>query len=511
MAFCVKCGAQLEEGAGFCTNCGSAQNEGGQQATPQMQPQGGMQTAPQMQPQGGMQTPQQMQQQGGMQSAPQMQQAPQPPKKSRTGLIIGLVCGGVALAAGLVVLILFLTGVIGGSKGGGGETVISGGTGMTELIGGGIGGTTTIAGTDEPVTNVSVGAEYELVYMSMWGGKASEEDIEVMFPLGIWLKMTPDSANSGTALFNNGGGEGEWKYTIDGNRLHMDDGYSTIDAVIRDGFVLFEEPLDTSFNYCFADETADKALVSEIKDGDTNPFDPAFDFTAGGAASGGGSSQGGTSAQGASGNITGGETDFGYDFETAKQYIGDYQGMVVFEDQVTMAGYDWSNYYRAVYARIVIDEEGEPQVFLRSDLMDSHNFGHTDAWFEEDGTLMVEGILADTEWYDLVFPPENGIIEIWGRIGEPSEDRKNFTVLLKPLDETWDASELPDLIADDQLDTLNRNITNLGDLTLEELLQAVEQHRANKAKENGAEVTEETKYTMLTDELPDAYLLELYK
>ncbi|MBR0091573.1 MAG: zinc ribbon domain-containing protein [Lachnospiraceae bacterium] len=481
MAFCVKCGAQLEEGAGFCTNCGSAQNEGGQQA-PQMQ-----------------------QSQGGMQTAPQMQQAPQPPKKSRKGLIIGIFLGGVALAAGLVVLILFLTGVIGGGKGGGGETVIAGGTGSTGTTSGGTGGTTTIAGTDEPVTNVSVGAEYELVYMSMWGGKASEEDIEVMFPLGIWLKMTPDSANSGTALFNNGGGEGEWKYTIDGNRLHMDDGYSTIDAVIRDGFVLFEEPLDTSFNYCFADETADKALVSEIKDGDTNPFDPAFDFTAGGSASGGGSSQG------ASGNTAGAETDFGYDFETAKQYIGDYQGMVVFEDQVTMAGYDWSNYYRAVYARIVIDEEGEPQVFLRSDLMDSHNFGHTDAWFEEDGTLMMEGILADTEWYDLVFPPENGIIEIWGRIGEPSENKKNFTVLLKPLDETWDRSELPDLIADDQLDTLNRNITNLGDLTLEELLQAVEQHRANKAKENGAEITEETKYTMLTDELPDAYLLELYQ
>ena len=122
MAFCVKCGAQLPEGAGFCNNCGAAQGAG-EQAAPQMQPQSGMQyQQPQMQQaaqQGGMQYQQpQMQQQ--FQAAPQMRS--QPPKKSRTGLIIGLVCGSVALVAGIVVLILFLTGVIGGGKSNGGNT-----------------------------------------------------------------------------------------------------------------------------------------------------------------------------------------------------------------------------------------------------------------------------------------------------------------------------------------------------------------------------------------------------
>ncbi|MBR0091579.1 MAG: zinc ribbon domain-containing protein [Lachnospiraceae bacterium] len=115
MAFCINCGAPLQEGAGFCNNCGTAQNGGGQQA-PQMQPQMQQQfqtaSQPQMQQQfqAAPQPQPQMQQQ--FQAAPQMQ--PQPPKKGKTGLIIGLVCGGIALAAGIVVLILFLTGVIGG-------------------------------------------------------------------------------------------------------------------------------------------------------------------------------------------------------------------------------------------------------------------------------------------------------------------------------------------------------------------------------------------------------------
>lgn len=359
-------------------------------------------------------------------------------------------------------------------------------------------------GSGEPGANVSVGAEYELVYMSMWGGKASEEDIEVMFPLGIWLKMTPDSANSGTALFNNGGGEQELQYTIDGNHLQMKDAYSTIDAVIRDGFVLIEEPFDTSFNYCFADETADKALVSEIRDGDTNPFDPSFDFTAGGSAS----AQDDTSAQGASGNSTGGETDFGYDFETAKQYIGDYQGMIIFENGVQFGGYDWSDAYWRAHGRIVINEYGDPLVYLVSDLPEDMNFSGTGAVFNEEGHLYIEGSYADFEWYDLVFPAdESGILEIWGRIGEVADEKRNFTVLLKPLGETWDASEVPEFIPADELTVINEDIAAADGMTLEEILQVTQEYWDKKMKENG---TEDKKYKMITDELPPPFLLEYY-
>ncbi|MBR0093006.1 MAG: zinc ribbon domain-containing protein [Lachnospiraceae bacterium] len=73
MAFCMNCGAQIPDGAGFCNNCGTALNTGAQ-AAPQeaMQPQSGMQyQQPPMQPQSGMQYQQpQMQQQ--FQAAPLM-------------------------------------------------------------------------------------------------------------------------------------------------------------------------------------------------------------------------------------------------------------------------------------------------------------------------------------------------------------------------------------------------------------------------------------------------------
>ncbi|MBQ6734142.1 MAG: zinc ribbon domain-containing protein [Lachnospiraceae bacterium] len=71
MAFCTNCGKQLVEGAGFCAFCGTRLAE-----VPRFPAQ----------------------------------------KKSRKGLVIGLTVGGTALVAGLVVLILFLTGVFGGNK-----------------------------------------------------------------------------------------------------------------------------------------------------------------------------------------------------------------------------------------------------------------------------------------------------------------------------------------------------------------------------------------------------------
>ncbi|MBR5969259.1 MAG: zinc ribbon domain-containing protein, partial [Lachnospiraceae bacterium] len=74
MAFCQQCGSQLPDGAPFCTNCGAAQGSA---------PAQGM--APAAAGSGG----------------------------SKKGLIIGLSVGGVLLAAGLVVLILFLAGVLG--------------------------------------------------------------------------------------------------------------------------------------------------------------------------------------------------------------------------------------------------------------------------------------------------------------------------------------------------------------------------------------------------------------
>ena len=103
MAFCSNCGTRLPEGAAFCNGCGATQQQQAP-AAPQMQQQA---AAPQMQPQ------QPYMQQQPFAAQPQYA-AQQPAQKSRTPLIAGLAAGGTALVAGIVVLILFLTGVIGG-------------------------------------------------------------------------------------------------------------------------------------------------------------------------------------------------------------------------------------------------------------------------------------------------------------------------------------------------------------------------------------------------------------
>ena len=92
MAFCMNCGAQIADGVAFCNTCGTAQNPA------QIKPQG----TP-VQPSAGMQFHQQPD------VRTQNTQQPQSPGGGkRTGLIIGLVCGSIALVAGIVVVLVLL-------------------------------------------------------------------------------------------------------------------------------------------------------------------------------------------------------------------------------------------------------------------------------------------------------------------------------------------------------------------------------------------------------------------
>jgi len=78
--FCASCGTKLTAGDAFCPNCGAKADVQAQQAPPAQQA---------------------------------AAYAPVPPKKKKTGLIIGIIAGVVAIGA--AVLVLFLTGVFGGT------------------------------------------------------------------------------------------------------------------------------------------------------------------------------------------------------------------------------------------------------------------------------------------------------------------------------------------------------------------------------------------------------------
>lgn len=145
--FCLKCGANNVDGAKFCSSCGAelvgspSQPEGVAQGGAQPQSQPWDQPQPQPQPQPWDQPQPQPQSQPWDQSQPQPQSQPwyQPPvqeppqewpdggsvnpvqggdspKKSRTGLIVGIVVGVIVLAIAGVLAFLFLSGTIGGGS-----------------------------------------------------------------------------------------------------------------------------------------------------------------------------------------------------------------------------------------------------------------------------------------------------------------------------------------------------------------------------------------------------------
>lgn len=113
--FCSNCGTKCTaEDSSFCTNCGaSLLNNKASQAKPSIQP---AFSTPVSSPSLTFQD--NSSNSYIRESVPSSAQFnPPPQKKSKKGLIIGLSVAGVVLVAGIVVLILFLTGVFGGSSG----------------------------------------------------------------------------------------------------------------------------------------------------------------------------------------------------------------------------------------------------------------------------------------------------------------------------------------------------------------------------------------------------------
>ncbi len=95
--FCNKCGKQLADGVLFCDGCGAAQEQAPVAAQP-VQPAAPAQPVQYAQPE-----------QAAQYAQPVQYAQPTPPApKKKTGLIIGLACGGAALVVAIVLLIVFL-------------------------------------------------------------------------------------------------------------------------------------------------------------------------------------------------------------------------------------------------------------------------------------------------------------------------------------------------------------------------------------------------------------------
>ena len=146
--FCTNCGTSISDDAKFCPNCGAVNQRAAQAAQPaptqpaaapvqpvQPEPTPQPVEAAPVQPAQANQAPQPVyaaapaQQQAMSQNGPAYSAemypgygaaaAAAPVKKKKTGLIVGICAGGAVVIAGIVVLILWLTGVFGGGVAGG--------------------------------------------------------------------------------------------------------------------------------------------------------------------------------------------------------------------------------------------------------------------------------------------------------------------------------------------------------------------------------------------------------
>ena len=203
---------------------------------------------------------------------------------------------------------------------------------------------------------------------------------------------------------------------------------------------------------------------------------------------------------------------FGYDFTEAKKFIGDWIGWIdigfTTSQGEIVRGLEYGEWGETCFARIVIDEEGSPQVYFRTIMPDWANFRKTEAEFDEDGALIVKGQIADGDWVDAIIPPADGedMIEVRGYT-DLSGEEELFRMYLKPIDATWSRDDIPNL-TDERFRVLGNNVKNLGaGGDMESTLANVQ---AFLDGDLNARLVERDQINMFPEWLPDPSLLTLY-
>ena len=362
-------------------------------------------------------------------------------------------------------------------------------------------------GKSEESAAVGKETEYSIAYMTMYGSPISEEDQAVLFPLGVWLKMTPESASSGKAKFNNGGGEHDMTYTLSGNTLKLSDFYGDVEAVMQDGIVVIENPWESNCNFVFTDDTVPANVVSHIQAGG-DPFSVSGSASAGGDSTDSASEDDtdSTSNQKADGKARKGE--FGYDMEEAVKFVGDWQGILVVDanGDYKYMGEDFAGVSTFAYARIVIGEDGTPELYMRAVLPEEFNISNTVANFKEDGSMLIAGDFGKAGWWDLLLAPDpnDEYFEVWASF---DEEREAFRAVFKRLGEEFTQEDVDLLPAgsmeDGDLESYNEMTRNLQGFGMRDVLEIVE--------EGVNEGFNEKVFDLHADWLPDYDLLDLYR
>ncbi|MCR5342173.1 MAG: hypothetical protein K6E70_02265 [Butyrivibrio sp.] len=199
-----------------------------------------------------------------------------------------------------------------------------------------------------------------------------------------------------------------------------------------------------------------------------------------------------------------------YDFDEALKLVSDYNGILMFfGGEGKFYGKTFDGTGTNAFARIVIDEKKRPIVFIRSIMGDSRNFKNLKSEFRDDGWIQVTGEIGtddgDKEWFAIIKPPVGNEPICVEAVLTSDYETPMFTLFMKPTDESWDYSYMDDYLEKKVFDNYIYNMDVAKGNTLEDKLKCYQDYW-DKHK-----TIEWETYTMITDDIPDPSLLNLYK
>ncbi|MCR5733345.1 MAG: hypothetical protein K6G22_01950 [Lachnospiraceae bacterium] len=197
-----------------------------------------------------------------------------------------------------------------------------------------------------------------------------------------------------------------------------------------------------------------------------------------------------------------------YDFDEALKLVGDYEGFIIFREGAHCYDHDFDGITGDAYARIVIDRNKRPLVYMRHIYGESVNIEHIKGEFSEDGWLTLTGMMGTDdgpqEWMAIISSPVGNEPTCVSAVLTSDYETPLFDFYMKPLDAKWDYSYVDEDISKKDFDIYVNNMGVIDTGKLEDELKNAQDFWSKNAK-----VDDPIK--MITDELPDPELLHLYK
>ena len=321
--------------------------------------------------------------------------------------------------------------------------------------------------------------------------------------------ITLELKDGGKAVFAYEGDEYKMKWSRDRKHFEAKGGGAELAGTIGDGVLVLEDILGTGMEI----RMECKSLVRQASRSDKERSKKKSDDKSEDKADEGRTGlfadiKKNSGSDDSTGSDTTETTAAEYDFDEALKLVGDYEGIMIFREAAHFYDDSFDGVPVNAYARIAIDENGEPHVFLKNVLIDDYNIDQTKGSFQENGWLSIDGKNGSDDgtlaWSVTIRPPVLNAPMYASAYLTKDYETPVFDLYLMPLHSAWDYSYLDDDITREDFDILTGNMVGDAGNTLEDELRIFQEF----LEENAAG----TKYTYkkLTKGLPDPALLELW-